>query len=395
MDAQVTTGMDHVKREISQAELTEITAELAKTAGLHDRAASFPFENFALLRRHGVIGWQAARELANDPLDLPQARRIIAAVARGEPSTALVLVMTWLFSLEIARNPHWPAALREYVLRDIAANGALANFLRVEPALGTPARGGLPETTARRVPGGWSVSGHKLYSTGIPALAWLAVWGRTDDAEPLVGNFLIPNPAPGVRIVETWDQLGMRASGSHDAIFEDVFIPEDHAVDIRRPDAWQASWGTENLLWMSVLLGSLYDAVARNARDWLLQFALSRQPSNLGAALASLPRYQEKMGEIDALLYTNTALLDHASAAAAAEISVVECNFVKRNVTNNAIAAAQMALALVGNPGLSRANPLERYYRDTLCGRVHSPQEDAILIAAGKAAFASASHASA
>jgi alkylation response protein AidB-like acyl-CoA dehydrogenase len=146
---------------------------------------------------------------------------------------------------------------------------------------------------------------------------------------------------------------------------------------------------------MSVLLGSLYDAVARNARDWLLQFALSRQPSNLGAALASLPRYQEKMGEIDALLYTNTVLLDNASAAAAAEISVLECNFVKRNVTNNAIAAAQMALALVGNPGLSRANPLERHYRDTLCGRVHSPQEDAILIAAGKAAFASASHASA
>jgi alkylation response protein AidB-like acyl-CoA dehydrogenase len=383
--------IQHVKREIGEAELAEITAELAKTAGLHDRAGSFPFENFALLRRHGVIGLQASRDLCNDPLDLVQARRVIAGVARGEPSTALVLVMTWLFSLEIARNPHWPDALRGHVLRDIAANGALANFLRVEPALGTPARGGLPETTARRVPGGWSVSGHKLYSTGIPALAWLGVWGRTDDAEPLVGNFLVPGNAPGVRIVETWDQLGMRASGSHDAILEDVFIPEDHAVDIRPPAAWQTSWGPEQLLWMSVLLASLYDAVARNARDWLLQFALARQPSNLGAALSTLPRYQERLGEIDALLFTNTVLLDRASIAASGELSANECNFVKRNVTNNAISVAQLALALIGNPGLSRANPLERHVRDTLSGRVHTPQEDVILIAAGKAAFASAS----
>ena len=389
-EASAATGMDHVKRQIGQAALTEITAELAKTAALHDRFGSFPLENFALLRRHGVIGLQAARDLCDDPLDLMQARRVIAAVARGEPSTALVLVMTWLFSLEIARNPNWPAQLRDRVLHDIAANGALANSLRVEPALGTPARGGVPETTARRVPGGWSVSGHKLYSTGIPALAWLGVWGRTDDAEPLVGNFLIPGNAPGVRIVETWDQLGMRASGSHDAIFEDVFIPHDHAVDIRAPDAWQVSWGPEYLIWMSVLLGALYDAVARNARDWLVQFALDRHPSNLGAALATLPRYQEKIGEIDAMLYTNTILLDRASIAAIGELSAVECNFVKRNVTNNAISVAQLALALIGNPGLSRANPLERHYRDTLSGRVHSPQEDVILTAAGKAAFAAA-----
>jgi alkylation response protein AidB-like acyl-CoA dehydrogenase len=388
-DASVASGLEHVRREISGAVLAEISAELAMTAAPHDRAGSFPHENFALLRQHGVIGLQAARDLSGDPLDLAQARRIVAAVARGEPSTALVLVMTWLFSLQIARNPHWPAALREQVLRDIAVNGALANFLRVEPALGTPARGGLPETKARRVAGGWLVSGHKLYSTGIPALAWLGVWGRADDAEPLVGNFLVPGNAPGVRIVETWDQLGMRASGSHDAIFEDVFIPEDHAVDIRPPNAWESSWEPAQLAWMSVLLGSLYDAVARNARDWLVQFALTRQPSNLGAALSTLPRFQEAVGEIDALLYTNTALLDRASAAAVGEFSAIHSNFVKRSVTNNAIKVAEKALALIGNPGLSRANPLERHYRDTLSGRVHTPQEDTILIAAGKFAFAS------
>ncbi len=394
-DASVATSLDNVTRKVDAALLAQITAELAKTAALYDRSGAFPHDNIALLRRHGIIGLQAAGALADGPLDLAQARQVVAAIARGEPSTALVLIMTWLFGLQIARNTHWPEALRQHVLRDIAINGALANALRVEPSLGTPVRGGLPETTARRVAGGWLISGHKLYSTGIPALDWLAVWGRTEDAEPLVGTFLVPGNAAGVRIEETWDQLGMRASGSHDAILENVFIPEAYAVDIRTLKAWEGERAPEVLAWMSVLLSALYDAVARNARDWLVRFALERKPANLGAALSTLPRYQEAIGEIDALLYTNTALLDRLTYAPRGETSAIDCNFVKLTVTNNAVKVAEKALSLTGNPALSRANPVERHFRDTLSGRVHSPQEDTILTTAGRFAFASFAPASA
>jgi alkylation response protein AidB-like acyl-CoA dehydrogenase len=370
-DAQLPAAFAPALQEISPALLTEITATLAETASAHDRVGSFPHDNITLLRRHGIIGWVAARDLAGAEPDLPQASRIIAAIARGEPSTALIVIMTWLFSFQVFRNPAWPPALREHVLRDIAVNGALANALRVEPALGTPIRGGLPETVARRVPGGWRISGQKLYSTGIPALSWLGVWGRTDDDEPLVGTFLVPGGAAGLSIVETWDQLGMRASGSHDTIFTDVFIPEDYAVDIRPPSAWAAERALDLLTWMSVLIPSLYDAVARNARDWLVQFALSRSPSNL-----------------DALLYTNTALIDRSANAAPGSVAASEAHFVKLTVTNNAIKVAERAIALTGNPALSRTNQLERYFRDILAGRVHSPQDDTILLSAGRAAFA-------
>jgi alkylation response protein AidB-like acyl-CoA dehydrogenase len=36
---------------------------------------------------------------------------------------------------------------------------------------------------------------------------------------------------------------------------------------------------------------------------------------------------------------------------------------------------------------LTRNNPLERHYRDVLCSRVHTPQEDSITVAAGRAAL--------
>ena len=45
-------------------------------------------------------------------------------------------------------------------------------------------------------------------------------------------------------------------------------------------------------------------------------------------------------------------------------------------------------IELTGNPGLSRKNPLERHYRDVLCSRIHSPQNDTILVGAGRAGFA-------
>jgi len=381
-------GLAGVRLSADPATLTEISARLAETAAAYDRSGAFPHENFDLLHRHGITGLAAARELSGDPVTLAEARAVVAAVAAGEPSTALVLIMTYLFVIQAASSPNWPKPVRRRVLEDIAAHGALANSLRVEPELGTPIRGGMPATIARRVPGGWRISGKKLYSTGIPALKWLGVWARTDDAAPLLGTFLVPSSEPGIRIVESWDQLGMRATGSHDAVFEDVFIPAEYAVDVRAPALWEAERPAAFLAWSAVLIGALYDSVARNARDWLVRFAQERIPSNLGAPLSSLPRFQETIGEIEALLFTNRALLDRASLAEPAKTPPLESNFVKHLVTNNAIKAAEKAVALTGNPALSRHNPLERHYRDTLFGRVHSPQDDTILIAAGKAALA-------
>jgi alkylation response protein AidB-like acyl-CoA dehydrogenase len=60
---------------------------------------------------------------------------------------------------------------------------------------------------------------------------------------------------------------------------------------------------------------------------------------------------------------------------------------VKHTVTGNAIEAVSEAVALVGNPGLSRRNPLERHLRNVLCSRIHTPQDDTILAAAGRAAL--------
>ncbi|HMG50177.1 MAG TPA: acyl-CoA dehydrogenase, partial [Inquilinus sp.] len=282
----------------------------------------------------------------------------------------------------------WPAHLAERLGREAAAGVSLINALRVEPELGTPARGGLPATVARRTPEGWRVSGHKIFSTGIPILSWLAVWATTDEAQPRVGTILVPADAPGIKVVESWDQLGMRATNSHDVILDHVLVPLDHAVDLRPPEAWRVPEPGKSA-WSALLIGALYDGVARSARDWFVGFLKSRVPANLGAALATLPRMQDAVGEIEALLAVNARLI----ASAARDVddgrppSPSESGLIKLTVTGNAIAAVEIAVKLTGNPGLSRANPLERHYRDVLCARIHTPQDDSVRLAAGRLAL--------
>ena len=83
-------------------------------------------------------------------------------------------------------------------------------------------------------------------------------------------------------------------------------------------------------------------------------------------------------------------LLDQAAAEVDAGHAppAADSGLLKYTVTGNAIRAVELALQLSGNHGLSRNNPLERHYRDVLCSRIHTPQNDAILTAAGRAALA-------
>lgn len=364
--------------------LATLSAEFAASAAQHDRDGSFPHENFERLHEHGLLALTVPRAFGGLAANLAQTRKVIAAVAYGDPSTALVLTMQYLQHTATPRTTRWPPHLYRQVAADAVRDGALINALRVEPELGTPARGGLPATVARRVPEGWLISGRKLYSTGIPRLTWLSVWARSDDPEPLVGAWLVHRDTPGISIIESWDHLGMRATGSHEVVFDNVLVPAEHAVDVA-PVGSAPELDPVLLLWMSVLLGAIYDGVARAARDWLVEWLQTRVPGNLGVPLATLPRFQEVVGQLDAWLFSNRVLLDAAIAGLA---QPGDGGRLKYLVTTQAIAVVEKAIEVSGNPGLSRSNALERHYRNVLCSRIHTPQNDTILVAGGRAALA-------
>lgn len=364
-----------------------IAADFATRAAIHDRDGSFPFENFTILHNTGLLNLTVPSDYGGQGLGLASICQVIELLAGGDASTALVLTMHYLQHAIAAHHRQWPTEIHQRVCRESIAGIALLNAAVVEPELGTPSRGGLPDTIAERTEKGWRLTGHKIYTTGSPILSYFVVLAKTNEEQPRVGNFLIPRDLPGVKIVETWDHLGMRATGSHDLILKDVLIPSEYALnlgflsDVTPIDPIIP-------IWSSLVLSALYLGIARSAQKWLISYLNERKPTNLGDSLATLPHFQAAMGEMESLLLTNQRLI----YTLAVEVEQNECidkarvevQSVKYITTTNSIRAVEIGLELIGNPGLSRKNPLERHYRDVLCSRIHTPQNDAVCLSLGK-----------
>ncbi len=380
-------SVQHSETEIV-ARVLELSFTFAKRAALHDRDASFPFRNFEELSEAGLLSLTVPAALGGGGAGAQTTARVLQIFGKADPSTALVLSMHYIQHLVMARSARWPGRLVRKLAKESVEGIALINALRVEPELGSPSRGGLPATTARRTETGWRLTGRKIYSTGAPILKWYAVWAKTDEPRIRVGMFLVPAGLPGTRMAETWNHLGLRASGSHDLVFEEVVIPLDYEIDVREPEEWRTPDFTQATV-HAIFIAAIYDGIARAARDWLIEFLKTRVPANLGSPLATLPRVQEILGAIEARLVVNARLIESFAADFddGMLLGAAEANVIKLTVTNNAVAVVEDALSLTSNHGLSRNNPLERHYRDVLCGRIHTPQDDATRLAIGRSAL--------
>ncbi|SCL26988.1 Acyl-CoA dehydrogenase [Micromonospora pallida] len=388
--------------------LAELVDDLAGRAAEYDRTATFPAESIAAVHRAGVLTATVGSRYGGPGAGLVETVRLLRALGRGDPSVALIASMTLATHAGQARRGTWPAALYRRVLADSLAGPALVNALQVEPELGTPSRGGVPATTATPVAGGgWLLNGRKTFSTGAPGLRWMLVLARTPDEPPRVGTFAVRADAPGITIEPTWAHLGMRASASHDVVLRDAPVATDAVVELSAGGTTVASQDPATRVWGNAAIPAVYLGVAEAARDWLVRFLHERTPANLGRPLASLPRFESALGEIQVRLIEAAELLrglaervdasgGEASATAPeptaphpASADLGATGRATKLLVNRAVIwAVEYAVSLVGNPGLSQHNPLQRHLRDVLCSRVHFPQEDTVVTELGRAALA-------
>jgi Acyl-CoA dehydrogenase, middle domain len=220
--------------------LTRLAASFASRAEASDRRAQPASESLAEAARSGFHALTVPRALGGEGAGLAKTVSIARRLGAADPAATLILAMTWIQHAHATLARRWPDKIHHEIARDALNGRGLINALRVEPELGTVLRGGMPTTTARLTDDGWRITGRKIYSTGASVLDWYSVFARTDDEEPQVGYFLVRAGAPGIRIEESWDHLGMCGSDSHDVIFEDTPIPRPYAVDLRPPDSWLA-----------------------------------------------------------------------------------------------------------------------------------------------------------
>ncbi|MBY5454335.1 acyl-CoA/acyl-ACP dehydrogenase [Rhizobium leguminosarum] len=363
--------------------LSATTRALADAAPEADRTGDFPWAGIRAVHQSGLLESTVAARYGGAGATLHEAATILAALGRGDPSVALISAMTIFNHLGQATKSHWPEDLYKRLLIQAKQHPLLLNAARVEPELGSPARGGLPATVARRTASGWSITGRKRFVTGAYGLTHFLVWAHTDETPARVGTFVVPNELPGIRVIENWNSLGMRASGSHDVEYTDVEIPQENVIDLVDPSVAQQDNRAHAAI--TLALTALYLGVAEAAQEAFIRFAHERVPTNLGHPIARTERFVTLSGEIDLLVSGARQIIFDALKDKHAE---AEKHIRARLLAGRQLRdAVQIAVRGMGNPGLNADLGLERHFRDIQSVLVHAPQEDTSISILGRAAF--------
>lgn len=359
-----------------------LAIELAERADEADKLGSLPREDIVALQESGYLGLSVPQEFGGAGLSLRDCLAAHVELAQGSAATAMVAGMQMHIFGHQREVRSWDEAAYERFCR-AAAGGALFNSLASEPALGSPSRGGLPATTAVATQDGWLVNGRKTWSTGGQHLTHMLVRVAVEDENGVV---LIEQGTPGISWIETWsDSLSLRASDSHDVVFEDVLVPLENCVE--RGDAK----GAPNI-WFPMVMSAVYLGTAVAARNTVIQFALERVPTALGKPISTLPKIQRQIGEIDLALQAARSLLFEVagewSGEEAERMAILpRIAAAKTMVTEAANEATEKALRVAGGTSITKALPLERYFRDVRAGSMQPPSGDTALEMIGRAAI--------
>ncbi|CAL1241386.1 acyl-CoA dehydrogenase family protein [Candidatus Methylocalor cossyra] len=317
-----------------------------------------------------------------------QTTAVLAALGAVDGSAALGLAMH-CHSLGAARESGtWPAPLLARLYRSVVEEGALVNVAATEDAGGSPARGALPDTTARRDGAYWVLDGEKSWTTWLPALRYAIVSARLLDATsaapdsgaPLVGQVLLDLNLPGVERQPAFDALGMRASASGRLRLRGVRAPGDHLIAASPPSAADPR-RVPALGWFGLSIAAVYLGVGEGAAEAVLCFAKERKPGDHTTAVADVPSVRIRLGRLWAELRAARLLMQEvagrwdAASPNGREALLPDVALVKIKATAAAVTATDEALRIAGGPGFV-AGPLERRFRDARAGLIHPPLED-------------------
>ncbi|MEW8978065.1 MAG: acyl-CoA dehydrogenase family protein [Symbiobacterium sp.] len=369
----------------------ELADRFAGRAALYDRENTFPFENFSELKAAGYTRLTVPAEWGGEGANLTEMLLAQERLARGDGATALAVGWHLAVVGKLAETRAWPADATERIFRAVAERGALINSAASEVETGSPSRGGRPTTTARRAPGGWILTGRKSFTSLAPALDY-AVVSASFEGSDRGGWFLVRMQSPGVTVAETWDALGMRATGSHDLILQDVTVEDDDLLEEFGPGSTcQVGMGA-GAGW-ALHIPAVYLGIARAAQDFALAYARNRRPNSLPGPIADQPHIQALLGqnEVDLLaggstLYTVANRWDAEPGRRGDLVPLLGA--AKVLAVNLALQVVDRAMRVAGIAGLSRQLPLERLYRDVRAGLHNPPMEDAVLRSPARAALA-------
>ena len=359
----------------------ELAADFATRAATHDREASHPAENYQRLREEGFLALTIPTKWGGGGASLLDHTVAYEALGAGCPSTALAFNMHASVVMPILDSPEVAPETKDRLARLVVEERTLIGGNFSEP-ITTALLGARPiKTRARKVPGGYLVSGRKMFASMIEAADLVMVGASADGATPLAGiAFLLPRDAEGRRIDANWDVLGMRATRSDSLILDDCFVP-DSAVLYRSDDMTGLRNG--NLQWFWGSYTPVYLGVAQAAYDELRRVMASRKPEGYAQPLAYHPDVRRQVAMMSAELEAARFITYHSAwlsdTEGQTEKTVTALYRAKYAVGEAVAKVTRVALTLGGAHGIFKSSRLEQLFRDGALGPLHPPPADFCL----------------
>ena len=280
MDFALSSG----QRRLQQRCL-ELAADFATRAADHDRDASHPTENYDRLRTEGFLELTIGKEWGGAGASFLDHTIAYEALGQGCPSTALAFNMHASVVMPVLQSDEVGGAAKDLIADLVVRQHQLIGGNFSEPAT-TSLIGERPlSARARRVEGGYSITGRKMFASMLEAADHVMVMAYPDDAtSPFAGMLLlVPHGAAGRRVNANWDTLGMRATRSDALILEDCRVP-DRAVVFRADDTRRFRHDFLNWFWGSYT--AVYLGIAVAVYDELRRVMHARQPQGYAQPLA-------------------------------------------------------------------------------------------------------------
>ena len=241
-------------------------------------------------------------------------------------------------------NEFGSEAQKQKYLPKLASGEWIGCFGLTEPNHGSDP--GSMDTRARKVPGGYSLSGAKIWITNSPIADVFVIWGKTEDG--LIRGFILEKGWKGLSAPAIHGKIGLRASITGEIVMDEVFVPDENLMPnvtgLKGPFTclnsarFGITWGA---------LGAAEDCIAI-AR----QYVLDRK--QFGRPLAANQLIQKKLAD----MLTETALglqgcLRLGRMKENGHPPVELTSIIKRNSCGKALDIARLARDMLGGNGIS------------------------------------------
>jgi alkylation response protein AidB-like acyl-CoA dehydrogenase len=351
---------------LTRTDWKQLTYDLGKSfadrADQHDKNGSFIFENYEELKAHAYFSAAIPEKLGGGGMSYEELCDIIRIIGQHCGSTALAFSMhQHLVAAAIWKYKHKGESAP--MLQKVAKEQSVL--------VSTGARDWLDSNGEMvKTKGGYLLSGKKHFASQSVAgdvAVTSAPYLHPDDGWQVL-HFSVPFNSEGVSVLDDWDVLGMRASGSQTIVFDQVFVPDSAIVLTRPRNGFHPVWDVVLTVALPLIM-SAYVGIAEKAMEIAVSIGKKYQRNQ-----KHLPYIIGKMN--NSLVSARTqwkamvALTDNFNFKPSEPITINMLS-LKTNVADACIQTVKDAMEAIGGQSFYRKNTLERLFRDVQAAQFH------------------------